>query len=734
MKLKFPRPEIKMKHQAPTFLKIPCASLTLLIAVLPGMTLMALGQQADNETTQLPEITVVGDKQPAPSQDVPQSLTPVTTQTINDDNVTTVKDAAVFAPNVFMNEFGAQKLSNPFFRGIGNSPDNPGVTTFIDGVPQLNANSSSIQLLDVDQVEFLRGSQADLYGRNTVGGLINITSALPDLKAWHASVEEEYGNYDFNDIRLSLNAPIVSNDLALGVAVGDTSRDGYTVNDFTGHRLDDRDDLFGKAQLLWRPAAGWEVRLLFTDERDRDGDYALGDLDAIRADPNHVSHDFAGFTHRDIVAPTLWIGYKGDAVDFAMITGLVNWRTEDLTDLDYTSNPALYSTRQDAEQESQFTEELRLASAKDAPVALGDDFKLKWQTGVFAFTQDYKQEAFNNLSSEFAGLGPGFQLTQQQYAHLQDVGVGVYGETTLTAWDKLDLTLGARYDWEQKKANLQTTTDVLLPLLYGGGLFSSPASGERDYSEFSPHAGLDYHITPDQSAYVTVTRGYKAGGFNSSAPVGSESYGPEYSWDYELGMKTEWLDKRLVANFALFYIDWEGIQTNQPNPASPGNFYIANAGGAASKGAEFQLLARPVAPLDLFGGIGYTDARFLSGSSDSGVNIGGNHLQYAPVFTANAGAQYSLVLCKQATAYARAEVIGCGSYQYDNQNNASQGAYALANFRLGVRGKYWFAEGWIKNAFDKHYVPTAFAYNSPSGLIGQSGDPMTCGFRVGVNF
>jgi len=702
-----------------------------LIGVLPGLI---FGQQADNQTTQLPVVTVVAGKAPAPSQDVPVSLTAVTSTTIEDDNVLTVKDASVFAPNVFMNEFGAQKLSNPFFRGIGNSPNNPGVTTFIDGVPQLNANSSSIQLLDVDQVEFVRGSQADLYGRNTVGGLINITSSPPDLAAWHSNLEGNYGNYDFREVQLSLGGPIVSNQLGFDFAGGYTARDGYTVNDFTGHRLDSRDDFFGKGQLLWQPAKGWEVRLLLTGEKDHDGDYALGDLQAIRADPHHVSHDFEGYTHRDIAAPTLWIGHKGDAMDFTMITGLVYWRTEDLTDLDYTSDPTLFSTRQNLEKELQFTEELRLASAKDAPLELGGDFKMKWQTGVFLFTQDYRQSAFNDLSSAFAGLGPGFRLTQQENAHLQDLGVGVYGQTTLTAWDKLDLILGARFDWEQKKAGLQTTNTVLLPPLFGGGVFPSSLSASKDYSQVSPHIALGYHLTPDYLAYVSMTEGYKAGGFNSSAPAGSVSYGAERSWDYELGLKTEWLDKRLMVNLDVFYIDWHNIQTNQPNPSTPGQFYIGNAGAADSKGVELELIARPIASLDLFGGIGYTDARFLSGSTDSGVNVSGNRLQYTPVFTANASAQYSLVLCKEATAYARAEVIGCGSYEYNNQSSASQEAYALANFRLGVRGSHWFAEGWIKNAFDTHYVPVAFAYNSPSGLIGESGAPMTFGLRIGVNF
>ena len=698
-----------------------------------GMISILHGQQPE-KTSELPLITIIAEKQPAPMQDVPESVTAVTSKTIKNDDVTTIKDASIFAPNVFMNEFGALKLSNPYFRGIGSSPNNPGITTYIDGVPQLNANSSSIGLLDIDQVEFLRGSQSDLYGRNTIGGLINITSRTPFLTGWHADAQGEYGNYNFQEFQLSLSGPIIANQLGLGLGGGYTARDGYTVNDFTGHRLDSRSDFFGKGQLLWQLGNDWDIRFFMSGELDHDGDYALGDLQAIRANPHHVSHDFEGYTHRNIVAPTLWVEHKNGKVDFTMITGLVSWQTEDMTDLDYTSDPSLYSTRNNSEKEIQFTEELRLASSKDAPIELGEAFKLKWQTGLFVFTQYYEQDAFNNLSSAFAGLGPGFRLTQQQNANLQDVGTGIYGQTTLTAWDKLDLTLGLRVDWEQKQADLQTVNDVLLPPFLGGGLYPSSVTGLKDYSEVSPHFGLDYHLTKDHTLYGTITRGYKAGGFNASAPAGNETYGSEFSWDYELGLKTEWLDKRLLVNLSVFYINWQNIQVNEPNPSSPGNFYIANASAAASKGAELQLIARPFSALDLFGGIGYTDAQFLAGSTDGGVNVAGNRLQYAPTFTANAGVQYSLVLCKEATAYARAEIIGCGNYEYNNQNTASQGAYSLANFRLGVRGSRWFAEGWIKNAFNTNYVPVAFTYNSPSGLIGESGAPMTCGIRVGVNF
>jgi iron complex outermembrane receptor protein len=149
---------------------------------------------------------------------------------------------------------------------------------------------------------------------------------------------------------------------------------------------------------------------------------------------------------------------------------------------------------------------------------------------------------------------------------------------------------------------------------------------------------------------------------------------------------------------------------------------------------ELELHARPVANLDVFAGAGYTDARFLSGSFDSGVNVTGKKLHFTPDYTANGGMQYSIAVSKNATAYARAEVAAYGQYQYDNQNTAAQPAYSIANFRAGLRGKHWFAEGWVRNALDTHYVPIALAYNSPSRFIGESGAPVTFGFRSGLTF
>src|SRR6266516_4490486 len=127
----------------------------------------------------LPTVTVTAQKEPADPQTLPTSLTLVPLDALWNGGMTTIGEASIYAPNTYFSDFTARKLSNPRFRGIGSSPANPAITTNIDGVPQLNTNSSSIEFLDVSQVEFVRGPQSALFGRNTLGGLVNITSARP---------------------------------------------------------------------------------------------------------------------------------------------------------------------------------------------------------------------------------------------------------------------------------------------------------------------------------------------------------------------------------------------------------------------------------------------------------------------------------------------------------------------------------------------------------------------------
>lgn len=678
-------------------------------------------------TISLPTVTVTAQKEPADPQSLPVSLSLVPLDALWNGGTTTLGDASIYAPNTYFTDFTARKLSNPRFRGIGSSPANPAITTYIDGVPQLNTNSSSIEFLDVQQVEFVRGPQSALFGRNTLGGLVNVSSVRPSLSKWTGSAVVPFGNYSAFDVRANASGP-VGRKAAVGFALGHARRDGFTKNDITGHDLDFRDGTFAKAQLLLTPTARWEARVIYTGERARDGDYALMDLGALRQSPRHAQRDFEGHTDRDVHATTAVARHATDTLTFTSTTGFVRWKTLDATDLDYTPLPLI--TRSNSEKDFQFTQEVRLASGPGGAMRLSDAASLKWQAGLFLFSQDYKQNAVNTFAPFVLSPFLGFEAAQVARADLEDTGVGVYGNGTI-AFDKVDVTVGARFDRENRNAEL--TNFVAAPNI---AAFAQAVTHEKSFSNVSPQAAVSFHVTGDAIVYGSVTGGFKAGGFNPASPAGQEIYNEEKTWNLEGGLKSAWAGRRVTANLSVFTIDWTDLQLNLPNLAVPGQFFISNIGSARSTGFEAEVNARPCADLDVFASFGYTHARFGANTTSGGLDVSDNRIPNTPKYTSSFGAHVSHAIARGIRLYGRGEAVLYGSFDYDDLNRAQQDAYSVANFRGGARGGRLFVEGWVRNAFDTKYVPVAFAYGqlAPSGFIGESGRPRTFGLTAGVSF
>jgi iron complex outermembrane recepter protein len=730
------RPLIPFASQVPSFTprarSVAGVAAVLAVALVPAVvtaqsTGASRGASSQNDPAirfRMPTVTVEAQKEPEDKQRVPISVTAVPKDTIDGAGIRIVSQAAIFAPNTFFTEWSARKLSTARFRGIGSSPNNPAITTYIDGVPQLNENSSSIELLDVNQIEFVRGPQSALFGRNTLGGLVNITSVRPSSSTWTGALSVPFGNHGSWAVRGGVSGPIASDKLSIGLSLSQVDRDGFTVNDVTGNDIDSRSAFSGKAQLLWLPDNAWEGRVIFNAERARDGDYSLNDVGALRSNPFHAARDFEGRADRDVMGTTILARRASGPVVFSSTTGFLNWKTQDVTDLDYTPSPLL--RRDNTEEDFQFTQEVRFASAETAPVRLTDSARLRWQSGVFLFTQSYDQDAINHYSPFVVAPIAISQHTPR--SALDDFGLGLFGQATVTFNEKLDLAAGARFDYEDKRALLENFFEPAI---------APPARVEvnKSFSNVSPQASIGYRVQPEKTVYGTVGRGYKAGGFNPESPSGSESYGEEFSWNIEGGVKTLWAGGRVSANGAVFYIDWDDLQLNIPNPAVPAQFYISNVGGAVSKGVEFELGTRAAPGIDLFTSVGYTHARFAEGSISSGVNVEGNKIPNTPEYTASAGIQYSRVV-RSATIVGRADAAFYGSFQYNDQNSLAQDAYSLVNLRLGVTGRFLMGELLIRNAFDTKYIPFAFPYPNfaPSGFMGEMGAPRTVSVSAGVRF
>ncbi len=660
------------------------------------------------------------------AQDVPGSVDVLPESFITDSGIRSMRDASFFVPNLFINEFSSRRLTFPTIRGIGSGIGDPAVTTYIDGVPQLTNNSTNIPLIGVDRIEFLRGPQGTLYGRNSLGGVMNIITKRPGNEPAFR-IGGTYGNYNFQEYQGSANVPLVEDELFLSLDGLYSKRDGYTENLATGHDVDFRESYFGRGQVLWTPSEQSEFRLTFFGETSRDGGFVLSELNALRHNPNQINQDYEGIANRDQYGTALTWNYYGEEIDFVSISAFQDWDVHETSDFDFSIIDGI--RRRTEESQSYFSQEFRVSSSADRNVPIGDGAELKWLAGLSFFVADSDRLAANNFRPGGAGiLFPPSQVgLDTQFGNFDDFSIAGFGQATLVL-DQLDLTAGLRYDYEHKEATVNHTFETM-----GFTALSTTTSLDRDFDQVVPKFSAAYHFADNVMAYGSAAMGFKAGGFNLNAPMNRLPFDQETSWTYETGLKTSFFDNRLSVNASAFYIDWDDLQLSLFDPMAGG--YIDNAAAATSKGFELEFNLKPGEGWDLFAGLGYTDAQFEHFIDPYGTDVSGRKLAFVPDRTWNLGAQYTGQINNSTSWYVRGEYVGVGTYYYDAGNRASE-QFELANFRLGVRSRNVSVEGWIRNAFDQDYVLVAFQPSpvDPSVFVGESGAPQTIGITVNITF
>ncbi len=675
-----------------------------------------------------PPVIVTARRRAESIQDVPQTITAIAPSRIGDGGATNIKEAARYVPNMLVPEFSSRRLSFPYVRGIGSGQGDPAVATFIDGVPQLTTSSTNIPLVDVERIEFLRGPEGVLYGRNTIGGAIHILTRTPS-DATRIGGGLSYGR--FNQVRgdVTFETPLVANELFLSASVQHAERDGYTKNDFTGNDVDSRDSWFGRGQLYWTPDDVNEFKFAIYGQRARDGGFVLSDLGGLKSRPHRINQDFEGDVDRDIVAPSLTWKHSADDFELTSITGVQDWSIHESADFDFMAIDGI--RRFTDEDQTYGYQEFRAASPDDQPIDLGEGRTLRWLAGISGFVSSSKRSAANVFRPAGAGIlfPPSRVGTDRASGSFDDHAFALFGQVTIGLAEGLEVTGALRYDYESKEADARRT--------FKSGAFTVPTGAFKQrerFDEFMPRASIAYRYSESVLGYGLVARGFKAGGFNLTAPsAGLNAFRPETSWTYELGVKTDWWDKRVRANASVFFVRWEDMQLSQFDRNSGG--YIANAGRSESRGVEVELSATPYKGLDVFAGFGALDTEFKRFVDSFGQDVRGKDLPFAPKTTLSLGAEYSREVSDTISVFARAEYFHVGKFYYDAGNLGSE-RYELANFRLGIGGHRWRVFGWIRNAFDERYSPVAFQPNpaNPSQFVGENAAPETYGFSVRLTF
>jgi len=699
----------------------------------------------NGEEVPLDAIVVTAQRRTENLQDVPIAATAISGDQLEDQGVFRLNDLEFAAPSLSITDAGETLALN--IRGIGLASNLPtvtnGVALYIDGLFQAQI-VNSVPFYDIQNVEVLRGPQGTLVGNNSTGGAIFINSSDPTTLGVEGYAQVGYGNFDRFEAEGAINLP-VSETLAVRAAGIVRSRDSFYTDvgpfDNDAGKLDERS---GRIGLLWEPGAF--RALLKAQLTDREtGGFAYRPAPGTSfaasrtSDEFLLSYDVDTNQEERAFQTSLELSYEfGGGVILRSLTGYQYKRNEYFQDTDASQVPISptgglvvdYFAR-----DRQVSQEINLISPTDGA--------FDWILGA------YYQDA--DILVDFIQVSP---LPSSSFVPRQDRDIyGLFGQGNYELSPQLEVQLGLRYSSVSNSGTGAVLIGVGEPGFPPGGLPVADLSGDQEGSELTGKLAVNWTPSDDHLFYVFAAKGYKPGGFNSTVSTFAE----ETVWDYEIGWKGSFADRRIRAQVGAFYMDYSDLQFDLLNPAT-GVAAVDNVGSAEIMGLEAQFQAR-FGGLGLFGSVSYTDSEldgltFINGrllppgqlgpQCPTGVpsnppvcfdyapftitTQGGPNL-YSPEWTYNFGIQYEIEL-------GNARIVPQVNYGYVGErfNYLAYGPGDLLQDRgllsalLTVEFDRWHIEGWATNLTKETYV---------SGRSGDNefyGAPREYGVRLGIEF
>ena len=644
-----------------------------LLVPIPGHTQETVAESnADDSDVYIEEIIVTAQRRERPLQDVPISITVFENSEIEALKLTNIAGVARYTPNLVWDQsfLGASNFSAIFIRGIGQSASffessaDPAVGVYLDGVYIGRAIGSVLGINDVDQIEMLRGPQGTLFGRNTTGGAVTVTTLqpVPGLSGWG---EVTTGSDSRLDARGVLNVPI-SGTVLTRISASSLNQDGYGTSLQDGAEFGDINTDSARAALRWLASDDVNVTLTYDRTRTRQ-DAPVLTLAFADADPMSLTGAYNFF-----VAPTNSVEGFGDGIpwdnrfltpseftNFATgqtltdidsdgLTATVEWRAGDLTLKSITGYRSLESTwGSDTDMspltiiestvktdQDQFSQEFTFQGASG---------QLAWLAGAYYFDEDVSGENFVLIIPEVAEVpvDPVFGVPNPLFGvPLTNIGPGPSSSAESVAAffhldyavnDRLSAFAGLRYTREEKVA------------MDNSGIVANGQTSES-FSNLAPTVGLQYSVDPGIQFYVSASQGFKSGGFNTIVLIPREDFlpfKPEEITAFELGFKM--MRKRFSLAAATFLYDYEDIQFPVFNDVAP---EFRNAAEAEMKGAEIELVMAPTSAISIQAGVSYLDAGYTRLDAEDLAGLVApisidNELPNAPEWTVNLGIRWS---------------------------------------------------------------------------------------------
>ncbi|MBM0106603.1 TonB-dependent receptor [Steroidobacter sp. S1-65] len=691
--------------------------------------------RAQSAQPELEEVLVTAQRRGERLQDVPITVTVLDAEQVQHARVQQIGDVAIRTPGL---SFDAYPASQPrvFIRGIGSSDrgaaGDPSAAVFLDEVYLGRPAAVAFDAFDVERIEVLKGPQGTLYGRNVVGGAINVLSRRADPSAFDAGAEVTVGNYRRLDGAAFVNSPLADGKAAIRASGSWRTHDGYVRNTFTGNRVEDQDTSSARLQLAGQPTDNLRLSLAVDGTRDRAAGPAQHVLDlddgadeavfwTVDRDRKHTAGATDGYQDRDTWGARVQVDWD---VPFATLTYLGSHR-----DLDYSTgydfdggNAAtnLIDIAGTNEEKSHFySNELRMSSLPSARVA--------WVAGLYNFGSD--TDRLDVLALNIAG--DALDEIYTQHATLDSYAA--FGDVTWPLTDRLSVTGGVRYSRDEKLYRVSNTAGAAI--VRADERFD--VTVERSYDAMTYRVGASFNLADDHLLYFMVSRGFKSGGFQdtpSSAADAADDFAPEYATQYEIGQKSTFADGALVWNNTLFLLDYTDLQTRRVLD----NLAIVtdNAGEATIQGFETYVSWRAFAGARLTVSYAYTDATFDVFSPEPGVDYAGNRISRTPEHKVVVSPSYEWLLPHGATVSFAADYSHESKIFDDNSNTGPE--FREPTHFVDARVIYtsvderWSVSFWGKNLTDE--LTRTFQGTFLGANFGAYNPPRTYGATFSWNY
>jgi iron complex outermembrane receptor protein len=700
------------------------------VAPLPGSQLLIRLSPAG---TQLDEVLVTAQKKEENLQQVPASISSLSARDISAYRLWQSSDLTGIISNLAVANPGDGR-NVISVRGITTTSYDPAVVTYIDGVSQFSLDTYIPQLFDVERIDVLKGPQGTLYGRNAMGGVINIITKNPVDRS-SLSVTLSAGNRGLQRYTVSLRTALVPGKLYLGVAGLYEGSDGFYTNDFDNSHFDRQHRTGGNFYLKYLVGPQWSVTANVKGLANRnDGAFPLASgISEALAHPFHLNQNAVGRMIDNTLNASLLVRYAGARLSFSSQTAYQsNYRyyrdpvDGDFSPVDGVSIINDYGHRWN--NVKVLTQEFRLSS----PAAVRSP--LKWTLGAYLFHQSVPNKQATHFGKDAQLVGsPDSNYSVINTTKNENNGLAFYGQLEYALGKRFFITGGIRYDYQQSKAEVYgeyqpDQSPSAFPT-------QADTSGRTHYGAVSPMLSFAFHLSAQTQLYISYNRGYRTGGLTQLSTDPSQPplypYQAEYSNNYELGMKNRFFRQRLTANFSVFYNLVQDAQV--PTLILPDAITVTkNAGRLKSRGFEADLRALLLPGLEATYNLGYCKATYTElklSSNGSTENLDGNRQVYTPDLTSLLALQYEKALNRRQTvkAFIRGEWLYLGKQYFDLANQWSQPAHQLLNASLGVSWKQFSLSGWMRNLGDARYV--AYAYDFGAARLG---DPRTYGLTVKI--